>query len=154
MEHFANIYNEDVEKWGVIGLLHDMDYELYPNEHCIKCVELLKNHDIPDSYIRAIVSHGYDMCTDVKPDSIMEKLLYTCDELTGLITAIALMKPNKSLAEVDVLSVNKKWNKKGFASGVNREVIETGAKMLELDLDYIIQETLNGMSSVSSQLGL
>ena len=136
------------------GLLHDIDYELYPEEHCKKCVEILEKEGIDQDMIKSIQSHGYGICVDIKPEKFMEKVLYTIDELTGLIIATALMKPGKTLAEVDLESVKKKWNKKGFASGVNREIIENGANMLGLDLDYVITQTIIGMQNISKELGL
>lgn len=154
MKHFAKLYNEDVEKWGIIGLIHDSDYEMYPDEHCKKCREIMTEYGFDEEYIHAVQSHGYGLCSDVEPIEKMEKILYTIDELTGLITAIALMKPNKSLVEVDLQSVQKKWKQKGFAAGANREVIEKGANMLGVELDFIIEETIKGMQSVASELGL
>lgn len=154
MREFASLNNEDIEYWGIVGLLHDVDYEMYPNEHCTKCVELLTNEGVPQDIIRAIQSHGYEICSDVKPERFMEKVLFTIDELTGLITATALIKPNKSLEEVDLESIKKKWKKKDFAKGANRDIIQKGADMLGLELDYIIQQTLNGMKKASKELGL
>lgn len=154
MRHFAKLYNEDVEKWGIVGLIHDIDYEMYPDEHCIKCVEIMKENGFSDEYIHAVQSHGYNICSEVKPVHKMEIVLYTIDELTGLITAIALMKPNKTLAEVDLASVIKKWKQIKFAAGVRRDLIEAGATMLGESLDYVITETINGMQSVAKELGL
>lgn len=154
MRHFAELNNEDVEKWGIVGLVHDIDYEMYPDEHCKKCVNIMRENGFSDEYIHAVQSHGYNLCSDVEPTHKMEKILYTIDELTGLIVAIALMKPNKSLFEVDLESVKKKWKQKGFAGGVNRDVISAGAEMLNLDLDYIIEETIKGMRKIASQIGL
>lgn len=154
MKYFAKIYNEDIEKWGIVGLVHDIDYEMYSDEHCVKCVEIMKENGFDEDYIHAVQSHGYNICSDVKPTHKMEMILYTIDELTGLITAIALMKPNKSLAEVDLASVNKKWKQKGFAAGVNRDIITAGSIMLGENLDYIISETINGMSIVAVEIGL
>lgn len=154
MRHFANIYGEDVEKWGVVGLIHDIDYEMYPDEHCMKCAEILRENGISDEYIYSVQSHGYNICSDVEPTHKMEKVLYTIDELTGLIIAIALMKPNKTLAEVDLESVKKKWKQTKFAAGVRRDLIENGAQLLGEDLDFVITETINGMQSISNELGL
>lgn len=154
MRHFAKLYSEDIEKWGIVGLIHDIDYEMYPDEHCKKCVDIMKENGFSEEYIHAVQSHGYNLCSDIKPVHKMEMVLYTIDELTGLITAIALMKPNKSLNEVDLESVKKKWNKKGFAGGVNRDVIESGAAMLGVDLDYVIAQTINGMKAVANEIGL
>ena len=138
----------------MFGLLHDVDYEKYPDEHCKKCVELLQNEGVTEDMIRAIQSHGYGICSDIKPEKTMEKVLFTIDELTGLVIATALMKPSKTLAEVDLASLKKKWKKKDFAAGVNREIIQKGVDMLEMDLDYVIEQTLIGMQAISAELGL
>jgi len=146
MGHFSEIYNDpNQEKWLVIGLVHDLDYEKYPEEHCTKVREILENRNWPEEYIRAVVSHGWQLCSDVEPLSDLEKVLYTIDELTGLINATAIMRPSKSVMDLTVKSVKKKWKQKGFAAGVNREVIEKGAEKLGLEVDYIIQETIKGM---------
>ena len=116
MKHFAFLQDENVEYWGNVGLLHDIDYELYPNEHCKKCVEILQSESVPENMIKSIQSHGYGICADVKPEIFMEKVLFAVDELTGLIVATALMKPSKTLSEVDLESVKKKWKKKDFAA--------------------------------------
>lgn len=155
MRHFAGIFNEpDVGKWGVIGLVHDLDYEMYPEKHCAKTRELLEKEGWPEDYIHAIVSHGWGLCSDVEPVETMEKVLYTIDELTGLINATALMRPSKSILDMEVKSVKKKWKQKGFAAGVNREVIEKGAEMLSMPLDDIIDETIKGMQKVAEEIGL
>ena len=155
MLHFAELLGEkDKEKWGIIGLVHDLDYERYPDVHCKKVREILTERNWPEDYIRAIVSHGWKLCTDVEPVEKMEKVLYTIDELTGLITATVLMRPNKSILDLEVKSVKKKWKQKGFAAGVNREVIEEGAKMLGMELDKIIEETIKGMQKVADVIGL
>ena len=155
MRHFAEILEEpDVEKWGVIGLAHDIDYELYPEEHCQKAPEILAEHGWPQDYIRAVVSHGWQICADVEPIEQMEKVLYTIDELTGLINATALMRPSKSILDLTPKSVKKKWKQKNFAAGVNREIVEKGAGMLEMDLDFIITETIKGMQKEADAIGL
>lgn len=154
MLHFAELFNEDVEKWGVIGLLHDLDYEMYPEEHCVKAEEILSSRNWPKDYIHAIVSHGWKLCVDVKPEEKMEKVLYTIDELTGLITATVLMRPSRSVLDLEVKSVKKKWKTKGFAAGVNREVIEEGAELLGMDIDYIIAESIKGMQKRAELIGL
>ena len=154
MRHFAEIFGEDPEKWGIIGLVHDIDYEMYPDQHCKKAAEILKENNWPEEYIHAVVSHGWGLCTDVEPVEKMEKVLYTVDELTGLISATALMRPSKSILDTEVKSVKKKWKQKSFAQGVNREVIEKGAEMLGLDLDFIIDETIKGMRKVADSIGL
>ena len=154
MRHFARLLNEDEEKWGVIGLLHDIDYEKYPEEHCKKAVELLKAADVDDDYIHAICSHGYGLCSDVEPTLTMEKVLFTIDELTGLITACALMRPSKSVMDLEYKSVLKKFKQASFAAGVNRAVIEQGAAWLGYDLRYVIEQTILGMRDVAAEIGL
>ena len=128
MRHFSRLLGEDEDKWGVIGLLHDLDYELYPEQHCIKVQEIMRERDMDEDYIHAVASHGYGICCDIEPVHIMEKVLYTIDELTGLITAAAIMRPSKSVMDLELKSVKKKYKSKNFAAGVNREVIESGAK--------------------------
>lgn len=155
MGHFAEILNEpDVEKWRVIGLVHDLDYEMYPDEHCTKTAVILREKGWPEDYIHSIVSHGWGMCSEVEPALTMEKVLYTIDELTGLINAAALMRPSRSILDMETKSVKKKWNQKGFAAGVNREVIEKGAGMLGMDLDFVIGEAIKGMQKAAESIGL
>lgn len=155
MLHFAEILGEeDKEKWGIIGLTHDIDYEMYPEQHCKKAVEILEENNWPEDYIHAIISHGWGICSDVKPAAKMEKVLYTIDELTGLITAVALMRPSKSILDTELKSVKKKWKQKSFAAGANREIIAQGAEMLGLELDFIIDETIKGMRKVADSIGL
>lgn len=155
MRYFAVFYNEDdVEKWAVIGLLHDIDFEQYPAQHCQKVRELLEPEGFPEEYIHAIESHGYKIVSDIEPVHIMEKVLYAADELTGLIAATALMRPSKSILDMETSSVKKKWKQKGFAAGVNREVIEDGAAMLGMDLDSLISHTIAAMHPVADEIGL
>ena len=154
MRHFAGLFGEDEEKWGIIGLVHDLDYEMYPEQHCIKVREILAGRDWPEEYIHAVESHGWKLCCNVEPSLSMEKVLYTIDELTGLIAATALMRPSKSILDMEVKSVKKKWKQKGFAAGVNREVIEEGAAMLDMDMDKIILETIKGMQKAAEEIGL
>jgi len=155
MLHFAEIMGEtDREKWGVIGLIHDLDYERYPESHCRKVREILTERDWPEEYVRAVESHGWRLCTDVEPIERMEKVLYTIDELTGLISAVAILRPSKSIVDLTVKSVRKKWKDKAFAAGVNRGIIEEGAKSLGMELDVIIAETIRGMQNVAESLGL
>lgn len=155
MLHFAELFKEeDKEKWRIIGLVHDLDYELYPEEHCKKTKKILENRNWPQDYIRAIQSHGWKLCTDVEPIEKMEKVLYTTDELTGLIAATALVRPSKSILDMKVKSVKKKWNQKSFAAGVNREVIENGANMLGMELTKVIEETIKAMQKVAEDIGL
>jgi len=154
MRHFARLLGEDEEKWGVIGLLHDVDYEMYPEQHCIKAKEILESRKWPEAYIHAVESHGWKLCSEVEPTERMEKVLYTIDELTGLIAATAIMRPSKSILDMEVKSVKKKWKQKSFAAGVNREVIEEGAEMLGIELNEIIGETIKGMQQVAEEIGL
>ncbi len=154
MRRFARRYGEDEEKWGIVGLLHDLDYEKYPDEHCIKTQEIMRERGIDEDYIHAVASHGYGLCCDVKPEETMEWVLYTIDELTGLVTAAALMRPSKSVMDMEVKSVRKKFKDKHFAAGVNREVVTKGAEVLGLSLDEVIEETILGMRDVAEAIGL
>ena len=154
MRHFAEINGEDPEKWGVIGLLHDLDYEMYPEKHCVKTAEIMRENDIDEDYIHAVCSHGWGLCCDVEPVEKMEKVLYTIDELTGLINAACLMRPSKSVLDIEVKSVKKKFKSSGFAAGVNREVIQKGCDMIGLSLDDVIKETIEGMKSCADAIGL
>ena len=155
MLHFADILGElEKEKWGIIGLLHDIDYEMYPDQHCVKAREILLEHDWQEDYIHAVESHGWGICSNVEPIHRMEKILFTIDELTGLIAATAMLRPSKSILDLEPKSVKKKWKQKSFAAGVNREVIEQGARMLDMELDYIIGETIKGMQKVAESIGL
>jgi len=154
MRHFATLYHEDQDIWGVIGLLHDIDYEMYPEEHCFKCQEIMKEENLPESYIRAVACHGYGIVNDLKPESNLEKVLYTIDELTGLIGATALMRPSKSVMDVEVKSVKKKFKSKGFAAGVDRNVILNGCTMIDMELDKVIENTILGMRNVAEIIGL
>jgi putative nucleotidyltransferase with HDIG domain len=154
MRHIARTMNEDEEKWGIVGLIHDLDYERFPEQHCKKSPEILKEHGWPDEYIRAVVSHSWGKCTDVEPKTNMEKVLFAVDELTGLIVAAALVRPSKSLSDLEVKSVMKKWKDKTFAAGVDRSVIEKGAAMLGLELNDLISRTIIGMREVALKIGL
>lgn len=154
MRYFASKFGEDTEKWGIIGLIHDLDYEKWPDEHCKKTKEILENKNWPDDYIRAVISHGYGICTDVEPVHKMEKILYATDELTGLINASALVRPSRSIMDMKPKSVKKKWKDKSFAAGVDRSIIENGAKMLEMDLNELIAETIEAMKTVADDIGL
>lgn len=155
MKHFAEIFNEpDVEKWTVVGLLHDLDYEMYPEEHCIKVQEILKKEGYPEDYTRAIASHGYGICCDIEPVEKMEKVLYAIDELTGLITAVALLRPSRSVLDLEPKSVKKKWKDKAFAAGVDRTIIEKGIEMLGMERDDVIRETILAMRKVAEEIGL
>ncbi|TCL64705.1 putative nucleotidyltransferase with HDIG domain [Hydrogenispora ethanolica] len=154
MRHFAQLYGEEPELWGLIGLMHDLDYEQYPEQHCIKVREILAERNWPEEYIRAIQSHGWKLCCDIEPLSNLEKVLYTIDELTGLIAAAAMVRPSKSVLDLEVKSVKKKWKEKSFAAGVNREVIMEGVSLLGMDLDRVIDETIQGMQKVAEEIGL
>ncbi|MBU5313474.1 hydrolase [Tissierella carlieri] len=155
MKHFAEIFNEpDVEKWTIVGLIHDLDYEMYPEEHCIKVQEILKEEGYPEDYIRAVASHGFGICCDIQPVEKMEKVLYAIDELTGLITAVALLRPSRSVLDLEPKSVKKKWKDKAFASGVDRSVIEKGIEMLGMERDDVIRETILAMRKVAEEIGL
>ncbi len=154
MRHFAELLDEDPEKWGIVGLLHDIDYEMYPDQHCAKAVDILRENGFADDCIHAVVSHGYGICSKVEPTARMEKVLYTIDELTGLVAATALMRPSRSVLDTETKSVMKKWKQKSFAAGVNRELIEEGARMLGMELEFIVEETINGMRKAAESIGL
>lgn len=154
MRHYAKKYGEDETLWGIVGLLHDLDYEKYPEEHCIKVQEILRARGVEPQIIRAIASHGYGLCCDIEPQSQMEKILYTVDELTGLVNATAIMRPSKSVMDLGVKSVKKKFKSKGFAAGVNRDVVLKGCENLGMDLGDVIEEVILGMQSVAKEIGL
>ena len=154
MRYMGRKNGEDEEKWAVIGLVHDLDYERYPEEHCRKSRELLREAGWPEEYIRAVVSHGWGLCSDVEPLSLLEKTLYAVDELTGLVTTSALVRPSRSILDMEAKSVKKKWKDKRFAAGVNREVIEKGATLLGVDLTELITDTILGMRTVAREIGL
>ncbi|MBR3788146.1 MAG: hydrolase [Firmicutes bacterium] len=148
MRYFAEKlgYGNDVDFWGLVGLLHDIDFEMWPEEHCVKAPELLKEAGIEDDMIRAIVCHGWGMTgVDVAPEHEMEKVLFACDELTGLIGAAALMRPSKSVQDMEVKSVKKKFKDKKFAAGCSRDVIIQGAEMLGWELEKLFEETILAM---------
>ena len=153
MKAFARYYNEDEEYWGNVGLLHDLDYEKWPEQHCVKTEELLKNENVDDKFIRAICSHGWKICTDIEPKLQMEKVLYTIDELCGLINATALMRPTK-MDGMSVKSVKKKFKAQSFAAGVNRDVIQEGAQLMGMELPKIMEISINAMKEVASEIGL
>ncbi len=154
MRYFARKRGEDEEKWGVIGLVHDLDYEQFPEEHCHKSEEILKERDWPEEYIRAVISHGWGICSDVEPQTELEKVLYAIDELTGLVVTTALVRPSKSIMDVKVKSVKKKWNDKRFAAGVDRSIIEKGTQKLGIELSDLIADTIAGMQEVAEEIGL
>lgn len=154
MRYFANQFGEDGEEWGVIGLCHDIDYEKHPDEHLGFADEMLREADWPENYIRAVLSHGWGICSNVEPITKLEKTLYTIDELTGLITASALVRPSKSILDMNVKSVKKKWNVKAFSAGVDRDVIARGAEMLGMDLSQVIEWSIMGMRTVAEAIDL
>lgn len=154
MRHFAEKAGEDPDKWGVIGLIHDLDYEKYPDRHCEMTKQILEEENWNDEYVRAVISHGWGVVTDVEPRSRLEKTLYAVDELTGLITACALVRPSKSVKDLTVKSVKKKWKQKQFAAGADREIIKKGAELLGVELSELIADTIDGMRKASDEIGL
>ena len=153
MRYFAEKlgYGSEADLWGIVGLLHDLDFEMYPDEHCIKEQEIMRERGIDERIIHAAASHGYALTVDIKPEHEMEKVLYAVDELTGLIGAAALMRPSKSVQDMEVSSVKKKYKSKSFAAGCSREVIERGAEMLGWELSDLIGQTLLAMRSCEDQ---
>ena len=141
-------------KWGIIGLVHDLDYEKFPGEHCRKSEEILNERNWPEDYIRAVVSHGWGICSNIEPITELEKVLYAIDELTGLVATTALIRPSKSILDVKPKSVKKKWKDKRFAAGVDRSIIEKGADMLGVEISELIQDTISGMTEVAEEIGL
>jgi putative nucleotidyltransferase with HDIG domain len=154
MRHFARLYGEDEEKWGIIGLVHDVDYEKHPEQHCAKSSEILAEAGWPAEYIHAVVSHGWGICSDVEPVERMEKVLYAVDELTGLVKASALMRPSRSILDMEATSVKKKWKDARCAAGVNRAVIEKGAAMMGIELGELIAQVILGMRPAAKEIGL
>jgi len=154
MRYIARKRGEDEEKWGIIGLIHDLDYEKYPEQHCVKTGEILREHGWPEEYIRAALSHGWGICCDVTPRTDLEKFLYAIDELTGLVVTTALIRPSKSVLDVQVKSVKNKWKDKRFAAGVDRSIIEKGAGMLQIGLEELIDDTIKGMQEAAEAIGL
>lgn len=147
MMYFADKlgYGEEKEFWGIVGLLHDLDFEMYPEEHCIKSQEIMRERSVDERIIHATASHGYAITVDIKPEHEMEKVLYAVDELTGLIGAVVLMRPSKSVQDLELKSVKKKYKSKGFAAGCSREVIERGAELLGWTLDDLIVQTIQAL---------
>ena len=154
MRHFARKAGEDVEKWGIIGLVHDLDYEMWPERHCARSAELLAEAGWPADWIHAVVSHGFGICSDVEPAGHMEKVLFAIDELTGLVYAVALMRPSRSIHDVEVPSVMKKWKDKRFAAGVDRGVVESGAERLGMPLETLVAEVIEALRGSADLVGL
>jgi predicted hydrolase (HD superfamily) len=154
MRYFAEKTGEDIDKWGVIGLCHDLDYEQYPDQHCKMVRTILEEHHWPESYIRAIVSHGWGICSDVEPIDTMEKILYATDELTGLITACVYVRPSRSIMDLTTKSVMKKWSTRSFAAGADREVIIKGAAMTSKSIEELVNETILAMQKRAAIIGL
>lgn len=152
MKYFAKEAGEDQEYWGIVGLLHDVDFEMYPNEHCKKCIELLKEINTPEDMVKSICSHGYGLCSDVKPEKYMEKILFATDELTGLIGASIKMRPSKSTKDFELSSLKKKFKDKKFAAGCSRDVISQGADMLGWSLDELMERTILAMRSCEDEI--
>ncbi len=149
MRYFAEElgYADEVDFWGIVGMLHDLDFEQYPEQHCIKEQEIMRGHGIDERIIHATASHGYALTVDIQPEHEMEKVLYATDELSGLIGAVALMRPSKSVSDLELKSVKKKYKNAKFAAGCSREVIERGAEMLGWTLDELIERTILAMRS-------
>lgn len=154
MRHFAEVEGEDVNYWEVVGLLHDIDYELYPEEHCHKCVQILKDEGFDDKFILTVQSHGYEICTDVEPKLYMEKVLSAVDQLSGFIIACAMMKPEKKLSVVDLDNIKKKWKDKKFAAGTDRDRIMRFCERMGKDFDYVATHTLVALQGIADKLGL
>lgn len=149
MRYFAEEcgYGDDKDFWGICGLLHDVDFEMYPSEHCIKAPELLKEIGASSDIVHAVCSHGYGICCDVEPTHEMEKILFATDELTGLIGAAARMRPSKSTKDMELKSLKKKYKDKRFAAGCSRDIIQKGAQMLGIELDELLEKTILAMRS-------
>lgn len=153
MGYFAQEYDpENVEFWKIVGLLHDLDFERYPDQHCVKCQEIMRERGLDEPLIRAVASHGYRIRVDIKPEHIMEKILYATDELTGLIGAVAIMRPSKSVTDLELKSVKKKFKSPNFAAGCSRDVISLGAEMLDWSLDELIDRTILAMRSLQNEM--
>ena len=147
-------YADEADFWGLVGMLHDIDFELYPDEHLDHAPRILREEGFDEDFIHSVVSHGYGICSDTEPVTNAEKVLFTIDELTGLIYACALMRPSKSVMDLELKSVKKKFKTAGFAANVNRQVIREGADRLGMPLDDVIQETILGMRECASAIGL
>ena len=153
MRHFARKRGQDEAKWGIVGLAHDLDYEKFPEQHCRKTEEILRERNWPAEYIRAVVSHGWGICSDVPPESEMEKVLFAVDELTGLVTTSALVRPSKSVLDMEASSVKKKWKDRAFAAGANREEIETTTAEFGVELWQHVDHVILAMRRIAPELG-
>lgn len=155
MRYYAKEHDPEQENfWAVVGLLHDLDFELYPEQHCIKEQEIMRDLGYDEKLIHAVASHGYALTVDIKPEHYMEKVLYAVDELTGLIGAVAIMRPSKSVSDLELKSVKKKYKSSNFAAGCSREVIERGANMLGIELSELIEQTILAMRSLIPEMDL
>jgi predicted hydrolase (HD superfamily) len=154
MRYMAKKAGEDDEKWGIIGLIHDLDYEMYPGQHCTMTKKILEENNWPEEYIRAVLSHGWGIVSGIEPLSLLERTLFAMDELTGLVTTSALVRPSRSVMDMEAKSVKKKWSDKRFAAGVDRSVIEKGAAMLGVTIDELITDCIMGMRTVAEDIGL
>ena len=154
MRYMARTQGEDEDEWGVIGLIHDLDFERFPDRHCAKTAEILRERGWPEEAVRAVVSHGWGICSDVEPQTALEKTLFAVDELTGLVAASALVRPSKSVLDMKAKSVKKKWKDARFAAGVDRAVIQKGADLMGVELTDLITDTIMGMREVAAAIGL
>jgi len=154
MAHFAKKNGEDEERWEIAGILHDLDYEKYPEQHCHKAAEIMRERGYDEELIRAMMSHAWGICTDVEPLSPMEKTLYAVDELSGLVNACVLVRPSKSVMDLEVKSVKKKFKQKSFAAGVDRETVKKGAEMLGMSLDELIAEVIEALRARARECGV
>ena len=154
LRHFAENegFADKADFWEIVGMLHDLDFELYPDQHCIKVREIMRDKGLDERLIHAVASHGYGICCDIVPESHMEKVLFACDELTGLIGAAALMRPSKSVQDMELSSLKKKFKDKRFAAGCNREIIEKGAEMLGWELATLLDKTLQAMRAYEDKI--
>jgi putative nucleotidyltransferase with HDIG domain len=154
MRYLARKRGADQELWGMVGMLHDLDWEAFPEEHCRRAESILRERGWPEEIVRAVLSHGWGICTEVEPESEMEKCLYSVDELTGLVAAAALVRPSRSVLDMKPKSVKKKWKDARFAAGVDRSIIEKGAALMGIELAGLIEETIAGMREVAEPIGL
>lgn len=153
MRHFARLYGEDEEWWGMVGLLHDLDFEEHPEEHCDWNPVLLREAGFDETFIHAVQAHGWGLRTDTEPANQMERAIYAADELTGLVTACALMRPSKSVMDLEVKSVKKKFKQPSFAASINREVVQNGADMMGISLDELIEHVILALRAIADDIG-